>query len=72
MPSLPDPPDAFHCPYRHECFQREVFRWIATIVLALTTTWVTGCAFHWNGLGVVLDVKPPVPSTRPVVDDTTP
>lgn len=75
LPGL-DPPDAFHCPYRTQCFQREAFRWLATILVAAIVGWIAGCNGKvslkgWppgmNFQANWTEETPPAPPPRPVV-----
>lgn len=57
-------PDAFACPFRRQCWQREVTRYAVGIVLAAVTAWATGCALQLRGPGIDLDIKPVYPTTK--------
>jgi hypothetical protein len=38
-----EPPDGFHCPYKRQCWQRELLRWVMPALLAWCLTWLTAC-----------------------------
>lgn len=52
MTKFDPPPDAFQCPYAKQCWSREAFRWLATVLVTLLTLWLAGCTFSLRGPGV--------------------
>lgn len=73
-------PDAFTCPFARQCWQREVFRWLAMVAVSMVTASLTSCAVRYADGARTVDVTPyaappgwtplpgplsPAPSTRP-------
>jgi hypothetical protein len=57
-------PDGFKCPYRSQCWQREIARLLAAVMIAAVAGALAGCAIRFRGPGLDLDVKPVYPTSR--------
>lgn len=72
MKSLAPLPDAFDCPYRRQCWQRELFRWVAIVAVSAIVSWGTGCSMKLLGPGFSFESRGFWPMTQPVEKPPTP
>lgn len=62
---LPDAPDGFTCPHRHQCWQREAVRIALTIAIAVLTAWLyKGCTVQVEGPGLTYKGTAVWPTTQ--------
>jgi hypothetical protein len=71
--NLQDPPPGFKCPYRYQCFSRELLRWAAAaLISALVAGLTSGCmrgSLEWQGFPPGLWFKAEWMNPLPTSDD---
>jgi hypothetical protein len=67
MPAPIPTTDGFNCPFHYQCWQRELFRWLAIVVVSGLTSWLSGCALRFKTptLDLTIDGRSIV-TTQPV------
>jgi len=63
-PKLIPLPDAFKCPYSRACWQRELARYAACVLLAAVTGYLAGCSCRLRAPGFEFDSRPEYPTTK--------